>query len=351
MFAFERLPQRSRDKERIMRAILVGLGGRGQAWHRWAQRHEQTQVVACVEPVAENRDAAVREQGVDASTVYDSLERATDAVEADFVLDVTPPAVHRAVAEAAFARGLHVLGEKPISSDWADAKAMLEAGRSAGCVHMITQNYRFGPMPRTLREHVERGTAGRLGQCDIQFYMPWADMPGTHYTTEPYMLINDMMVHHFDMLRYVLGRDPLAVHAHTWNPHWGWHAGDAAQSIVFEFDDGLVATHVAVGCTVGRRTDWNGDWRIEGDRGSIEWNGKELRHVQSYRIDEPVDEPIPLKQVPDQPQAMLDEFHAAVAESREPECSAADNLKTLAMAMAAMKSAAEKRRVELTEFA
>jgi predicted dehydrogenase len=59
-------------------------------------------------------------------------------------MDVTPPAVHHQIAEKAFAHGLHVLGEKPLSDDYATAKRVVEAGAQAGVKHMITQNYRFG---------------------------------------------------------------------------------------------------------------------------------------------------------------------------------------------------------------
>ena len=84
------------------------------------------------------------------------------------------------------------------------AKSVAEAGAKAGVKHMITQNYRFGAQPRTTRKVLADGLIGSAGQCDVRFYMPWADMPGSHYVTEPFMLINDMMVHHFDLMRYVL---------------------------------------------------------------------------------------------------------------------------------------------------
>jgi predicted dehydrogenase len=61
------------------------------------------------------------------------------------------------------------------------------------------------------------------------------------------------------------------VQAITWNHPWGWHQGDAAHAIVFHYAGGLVATHVSCGCAVGSQTSWNGDWRIEGPEGSIDW--------------------------------------------------------------------------------
>lgn len=166
------------------------------------------------------------------------------------------------------------------------------------------------------------------------------------------MLINDMMVHHFDLMRYVLQADPIAVQAITWNHSWGWHQGDAAHAIVFEFPENLHATHVSCGCAVGSKTSWNGDWRIEGPDGSIDWDSAGTWHSHLHRTEHKIDrQQIEHLPVPPSEQAMLDEFFAAIDENCEPECSAEDNLKSLAMVFAAIQSAKEKRRVELSELA
>jgi predicted dehydrogenase len=165
------------------------------------------------------------------------------------------------------------------------------------------------------------------------------------------MLINDMMVHHFDMLRYVLNNDPVSVQAITWNQSWGWHAGDAAHAIVFEYADGLRATHVSVACAVGSQTSWNGDWRIEGPNGSIDWANYGTTYSHLHRTEEKVDKR-ELEHIEVRPahQAILDEFVAAIKEDRQPECNAADNLNSLAMVFAAIQSAKEGRKVRLDEI-
>jgi predicted dehydrogenase len=328
----------------------VGLGGRGLHWAKSVAAHPECELVACVEPVEALRERAVERLGLEPGILFSSLSDALDATGADFVIDVTPPAAHRAVAEEAFSRGLHVLGEKPLSDDFDVAREIVRAGERAGRTHMVTQNYRFGGFPRTTRRLLAEGLIGKPGQCDLRFYMPWADQPGSHYVTEPYMVINDMMVHHFDMLRYVLGADPAQVFAVTWNHPWGWHRGDAAHSIVFRYADDLVATHVANGASLGSRTSWNGDWHIEGAEGSIDWTTTELRHARQHRTENKVDEALPLDPVPPQDQAILTEFVSAVREGREPECSGRDNLQSLAMVFAAIRSAREGRWVDLAEF-
>ena len=343
-------PRRAKNTV-TMKAILTGLGGRGLYWLDNARRHPDVEIVAFVEPYQGSIDRAVNQHQVAREAIFPSLDAAIQNSEADFVLDVTPPAIHPEIAFAAFENGLHVIGEKPLSDNFDVARKVAAASHAAGLTHMITQNYRFGALPRTSRRVLDEGLIGQPGQCDVKFYMNWADIPGSHYVTEPFMLINDMMVHHFDMMRYVLNQDPISVTAQTWNPSWGWHAGDACHSITFRFASGLVVTHVANGAAVGSRTTYNGDWRIEGDKGSLDWKNDKLSYSHLHRTDENVDaRAIKLDETVPADQAIFDEFFAAIRDNRAPECSAQDNLKSLAMVFAAIQSAQEKREVRLSEL-
>ena len=247
----------------MRQCILSGLGARGRYWIGEIQKRNDVEIAAFVDSSEPARLKAAEEFGIGKDKLFPDLGSALQNVPAQFVLDVTPPSVHHKVAAAAFDKGLHVLGEKPLSDDFATAQRVVDSGRRAGVKHMITQNYRFNPQVRSLRKFLEGNIIGRVGQCDVQFYKAWADQPGSHYVTEPYMVIKDMMVHHFDLMRYLLGQEPSWVQALTWNHSWGWHAGDAAHAIVFGFPQGLMATHVTVGCSVGYSPpDYNGSWRF-----------------------------------------------------------------------------------------
>ena len=333
-----------------MKAILTGLGGRGLYWLGNLRRRDDVEVVAFVEPFEGSIQRAVEKHDVAREAIFSSLAQAIENSKADFVVDVTPPSVHHEIAFKSFDAGLHVFGEKPLSDNFQTAKDVALAGSKAGVKHMITQNYRFGAQPRTSRKVLGEGLIGTPGQADIRFYMPWADIPGSHYVTQPFMMINDMMVHHFDLLRFVLNDDPTSVQAITWNQPWGWHQGDSCHAIVFRYASGLVATHVTVGCEIGRQTSWNGDWHIAGSKGSLDWTTDGTFYSHGHRTGENVENQlIEHLEVGRQEDAMLDEFFASIKENREPECSANDNLKSLAMVFGAIRSSKEGRVVELSE--
>ncbi|MYK40061.1 MAG: hypothetical protein F4049_07555, partial [Gemmatimonadetes bacterium] len=68
-----------------MKAILVGLGGRGRYWLDQCRKQRDVDVVACVEPSAQNRERAVAQCALAERFIYRDLGEAFAAVQADFV--------------------------------------------------------------------------------------------------------------------------------------------------------------------------------------------------------------------------------------------------------------------------
>src|SRR5688500_2398966 len=131
-----------------LRLIQCGMGGMGKTWWKNATGDSPDFELAAIVDVA---DAPLAEAG-DALSVgpdkrFKSLDAALERVQADAVLTVTPPAVHVQHARLAFARGLHVMTEKPIADNFENAKLMVKLARDAGKQLVVTQNYRYsGPM-------------------------------------------------------------------------------------------------------------------------------------------------------------------------------------------------------------
>ena len=112
-----------------MKAILTGLGGQGLSWLGDIRKRDDVEIVAFVEPFEASITRAVEQHSVPRERIFPSLDEAIKNAPADFVLDVTPPAVHHEVALKAFAAGLHVLGEKPLSDNFETAKMVAAEGK------------------------------------------------------------------------------------------------------------------------------------------------------------------------------------------------------------------------------
>ena len=132
----------------------------------------------------------------------------------------------------------------------------------------------------------------------------------------------------------------------------GWHQGDAAQLILFRFEDGVMATHRGVGCTVGHvPAGHNGEWRYEGPRGTLTWEGFAHIHSHQHKVDPKVRRQVELDDTGEGDQnPVLREFVAAISEDREPECSAADNIKSMGMVFAAVQSAKQGREIQIADL-
>ncbi len=85
---------------------------------------------------------------------------ADPAVEA--VVIASPQETHRAIAEAAFARGLPVLCEKPLGASLDDSIAMVAAAEAAGVVNMVGFNYIRTPASQFARALVAGGEIGEV---------------------------------------------------------------------------------------------------------------------------------------------------------------------------------------------
>lgn len=334
----------------MVRCILVGLGARGRHWLQVCQKSGLVRVVAGVEILPERRKELREKFGFPSERLFPSLKEALHRIRADFILDATPPTARLEVAEVALKAGLPVLAEKPLGVSWDAIQKLSHLVQQRGQVYMVAQNYRFNPLPRTTRRLLQEGFLGPVNTIVIGFYRPWGTRPP--FTEIPYPILIDMAVHHFDLLRFILNKEPLWAWARTWNAPWGWHKSDAGHIAVFEFEGGITVTHHALGCSIGKMSPWNGEWRIEGEKGTLLWDeGGKLRYFRSYPEGEAHEETLPLDPMPFRDvYAVLQEFISALRENRLPQCHISDNIKTAAMSFSAIKSAEEKRPVALSEL-
>lgn len=330
-----------------MRLIQVGVGGRGRHWLDFTGPRQDIQTVACVDVDAAAL-ARVREQT--GCATYTSLDEALGAVAADAVLVASPSLMHGAHARQALQAGFAVLVEKPLAGSLAEAVEVVETARNAGKALMVAENYRFFRAERTLRRFLEEE---RLGALESAVCIDRRDQPsavqGAWVRSMPQPFLTEIAVHHFDSFRYLLGRRPDAVWARTFNPPGSDYERNAAAETFLAMQGGL---HVQYsGSFVGSRYEYwlhlsgeKGEARTDRSRvwwrprGSSAWaevapvalpEGEALRYPAAGML------------------AMTTQFRAAIEQGVEPETSGRDNLWTLAMFEAAMRSADTGRYVSV----
>ncbi|PTY01040.1 hypothetical protein DB346_15670 [Verrucomicrobia bacterium LW23] len=323
-----------------LKLIQCGVGGFGRGW---ALQHTSTSPDFEVAAIVDISQAALDDVGgaigVDAARHFTSLEAALEAVEADAVLTVTPPAVHVKHARLAFARGLHFMTEKPIAGTLADALEMLALSRSAGRQLVVSQQYRYRPAMVTLRNRLRAGAIGELGHGHIDFYIP-ADFTGTFRETMEYPLLLDMAVHHVDLIRSVTGRNITRVMAQSFRPAWSWYRHDPGLKMLLDLEGGVTFSYSGDWSARGRVTSWNGSWRLQGPEGSLhaENDVVSLETCQRWSK-EPTRQEFANDTTARDPQGeTLHRFAEAIRTGVPAETSGADNLHSLSTLIAAIES-------------
>jgi predicted dehydrogenase len=335
-----------------MRILQVGVGGFGATWLRaLATLRNEAELVALVDRAPAALDAAAGIADVPSGARFTDLSTALAADSADMALVVVPPEAHRDVATACLNAGLPVLVEKPLAGRWEDCLALAETAARAGRELAVSQNYRYRPVIETARRVLGSGRLGAVGQAQVEFRLHY-DFRGTFRERMEHPLILDMAVHHFDLIRYVIGLEPRTVAAHTWNPPWSQFAGDASAVCLFSMENGARVLYTASWHPRAQATDWNCVWRIEADGGYLVLDRDEVRIYEGEDPHRPgtaeEEQIVPLLPLPRSDQAaVLKDFADAVRAGRPAPTTARDNLHSLEMVFAALEAAGTGTSVAL----
>ena len=327
-----------------LQIIHVGLGGWGLNWfENVVSKNKNIETTAWVE-IDENTLQAVQKRlDLPAERCFTSLEQALETVSADAVLVTASLPGHVPSARAALQAGKHVLMEKPFAPTVEEARELVELAEKQNRLLMISQNYRFYPAARTVAQLIQEQIIGRLGDIHIDFrrydnIKPFVE--SRHYSIwEP--LLVDMAIHHFDLMRLVIGQEPVEVFCKTWNSAWSKYKEPAAGSMTITFDGGAVVNYRGNWASTAPQTNWAGEWHMEGEKGLVSWTSRgELPDAVSLQLQGEEKQPVKLLDVPSQDrEGSLEAFIEAVRSNHEPETSGRRNLKTLALMFAAVESA------------
>jgi predicted dehydrogenase len=127
---------------------IVGLGGFGQFA---LQQFVQAPGVRLVGIAGTNRDEAVHAADRFGATLFDSYESLLSREDVDWVYINTPPFLHAAQAEAALNAGKHVLVEKPLATQLADAERLIQLARSSDKRLVTNLMQRYNPIVEKVR--------------------------------------------------------------------------------------------------------------------------------------------------------------------------------------------------------
>ncbi|WP_127143613.1 Gfo/Idh/MocA family protein [Pelagibacterium montanilacus] len=332
----------------MVKAIQVGLGHWGLSWSLEVIPHvDRVETVAYVDSNPEALSRLRSELGVPESACFTSLEEAAKAVDAELVIATLRTEAHYPVVMDALKRGYHVIVEKPFASSLAEAAQMVAKANERDRILMVSQNYRFQPAPRAVAKMVAESALGEVNMVSLDF-RKHAPSIGYRYWEMPDPLLADMAIHHFDLLRMVLGDNPRRVSCRTWNTTDSKFVHHPVGVATIEFDKGTVVSYRGSWMSGAPDTPWSGEWSMDCSDGEIWWSSRDQRpdgdHPDRLEVTllgkEKQSVPLPELDLSDR-MGTLDAVARAIAEGQGPDyfSSGADNLMSLALVEATVLSA------------
>jgi myo-inositol 2-dehydrogenase/D-chiro-inositol 1-dehydrogenase len=247
----------------LVRFAVLGAGRIGKVHAGTIAKSERASVAIVADAIADAATSLAASVGARTATV----EEAIASPDIDAVLIATPTDTHADLIEAAARAGKAILCEKPVSLSVERIEACLPVVEKAGVPLMIGFNRRFDPNFSALQQRLRAGDVGDVELVTIISRDPAP--PPVSYIERSGGLFRDMMIHDFDMARFLVGEEFVTVHA------LGGALVDKAIGEAGDVDTASVQMQTASGkiavITNSRRATYGYDQRLEvhGSRGML----------------------------------------------------------------------------------
>jgi predicted dehydrogenase len=216
-------------EERRLRAAVIGAGFIG-AVHARAARLAGARLVGVVASSPDSTRRAVTALGAERG--FDAAEELVGSADVDVVHICTPNHLHGPLAEAALAAGKHVVCEKPLGIDGAQARALSAAAAGSDREAAVPFVYRYYPTVREARERVRAGHTGPLHLLHGTYLQDWLLSAEDHNWRVdeglggPSRAFADIGSHWCDLAEFVSGHRIARLSARTLTAVPERHAGD-----------------------------------------------------------------------------------------------------------------------------
>lgn len=233
------------------------------------------------------------------STRYEDIVNRDDV---HAVIIATPNLLHAPIALAAIHHGKHVLCEKPLALNGADARAMAAAADQAGVRHMTAYTYRFVPAMRYLGHLVRKGDLGHAyhyRSCRLQDWgtrnVGWRQIKKLAGTGE----LGDMLSHRIDFAQHLIGPvKRLVANVKTLTPLRDGQPNDTDDwvAILAEFAGGASGVLESSKLASGRNESWRSlDYvELNGSEASFEFTTGKWDELQYGKRGGPGMKPLPV---------------------------------------------------------
>ncbi len=278
-----------------------------------------------------------------ANEVFTDIDTAIAQTSANAVYVATPVFLHVSTAIKALEAGKHVMVEKPLGLNTADAEKLIEKAHScqnlkAGCAYYR----RFYPAFEYTKKMVESGEFGQINLVRMHYYS-WGAFAADNWRVVKAKSgggpLSDMGSHMFDVLIGLFGM-PKTIFANTQTNTHNYEVEDSATILMRMHDSADVV------CSFNWNSKtWTHEFEIVGTEARIKWHpydsGKLIKTIgrDTSEIDLPNAENVH--------QPLIEEFVNAILKNQKPVINLEEALKTNIVLDAVYESSAKSKEIVL----
>ncbi len=239
----------------------------------------------------------------------------------------------------ALAAGLDVICEKPMAENLRDAARMHFTAVDQGRMLMIHHQLRWHPTHFEARRRIAAGDIGTVRRIDFHFAV-YSDVCFRGYRSQlPHMILQDLAIHHFDLIRYLSGQECDSLYVRDWpSPESGQDITAATEAVaVLNMKGPVTVSYTASTRELLDPVGYTCTARIHGTDGELAIDQGKLR-LQTRAGHKDGREPLIIE--PSPPEVGTWAAFVQALQSRTPTLThSGDNLNSLAMLFAAIESA------------
>ena len=145
------------------------------------------------------------------ATVFESAIEMMDECRPDLIDIVTPPPTHVQLIEAAAARNIDVVCQKPFCGNLDTAKRAADMADQFGIKLVVHENFRFQPWYQAIAKEIKKGLVGRVYKATFRLRPGDGQGPQAYMERQPYFqnmerfLIHETAIHYIDVFRSLFG--------------------------------------------------------------------------------------------------------------------------------------------------
>lgn len=296
--------------KKINRKLRMGMVGGGQGAfigevHRIAAQLDNQIELVCgaFSSDASKSKESGRSLFLPENRVYGSYQEMIERERAlpedermDFVSIVTPNHVHFEPAMLALENGFHVVLDKPMTFDLAEAKQLKQKVDETGLLFLLTHTYVGYPMVRQARKLVSDGALGKVRKIYVEYPQGWLSREQddsnkqASWRTDPSKsgkagCMGDIGTHALHLAEFISGLRTTQLCASLYTYVEGRKLDDDG-NVLLQFDNGasgvLIASQVAAGEENALKI------RVYGENGGLEWHQQEPNSLIVRWLDQPL---------------------------------------------------------------